>query len=167
MTPTTLRELIKRRRSRGAAMVESAIIAGFMVILFACLWAAASYHSTKIRVMDEARAEAWKKAIGPCQGAESIHDDLSAAATEASSPGVPSTKSSDDYVDLQKTSLAVGSGYVAVEKEKNVQFPGLLGGSTFPMKGRMRLRCNEPEAPETAVDFFKQGFAVLKATSGF
>lgn len=148
-------------------MIESAVIAGFFVILFACLWAAASYHSAKIRVMDSARAEAWKKALAPCLGHESVSDDLSAATTAASAPSLPSTKSSDAYVDLEKTSIAVGSGYVAVDQEQSVQLPGLIGGSTYAMRGRMRLRCNEPEPPETLVDFFKQGFAVVKSTSGF
>jgi hypothetical protein len=138
-------------------MVEGAVVASVFVILFACLWAALSYHANKIRVMESARSEAWPAALDACPGDGNAFVDVG----DHVNPHV-----ADDYADLDKSSLAVESGHVKVERLKAVTFPGVIGGTTVTMKGRMFLRCNEPKSPETAGQFFKQGFAVLLATSG-
>ncbi len=57
-------------------MTESAIIAAFMVIQFACLWAAVTFQKAKIGVMDEARVAAWATAIQYCSGSGDISGDI-------------------------------------------------------------------------------------------
>jgi len=36
------------------------------------------------------------------------------------------------------------SGYITVVRHRTVQFPGILGGASFDMQGKMYMRCNEP-----------------------
>lgn len=148
-------------------MVEGAVVAALFVILFACMWAAVSYQRAKIRVMEDTRRAIWPEALAACAGSGSSLDDVGNNTSDADSPALPDTKASDQYADLEKSSLAVSSGYVTIEKKRVVTFPGVIGGSSATMRGRMRVRCNEPKPPETAAQFFKQGFSVLKATSGF
>jgi hypothetical protein len=148
-------------------MVEGAIVAGLFVILLACLWAALSYHSTKLRVMERARRDVWPVALGACNGSENPFEEVAKGANDANAPALPNTNVADQYADLDQSALAVSAGHVTTERKQAVTFPGVIGGTTTTMKGRMYLRCNEPKPPETAGQFFKQGFSVLKATAGF
>lgn len=150
-------------------MTESAIIAAFMVIQFACLWAAVSYERAKIMVMNEARVEAWSKAIKPCNGGGGgdVLGDIGSATGDANSPGMPSTGESNQYIDLGSTSMAQDAGYVTINRQRNVTFPAVIGGKSYTMYSRMHMRCNEPPGPETAWDFFKNAFGVVKGMFGF
>ncbi len=80
---------------------------------------------------------------------------------------MPSTQPVDKYLDVGTTSLATDSGYVSVARKRSVSFPQMLGGTTYQMHGSMYIRCNEPEPPENAKDFFKTAFSVVKYSFNF
>jgi len=167
LTALSIRKARNRRRQRGAAMTESAIIAAFMVIQFACMWAAVSYERAKIMVMNEARAEAWAQAIKPCGGGGGdVMGDIGGATGDASSPNMPNTGESNQYIDIGSTSMGKDAGYVTITRQRNVTFPGIIGGKSYMMSSRMHMRCNEPPGPETPWDFFKQAFGVVKGLFG-
>ncbi|MCC6666531.1 MAG: hypothetical protein IT375_22455 [Polyangiaceae bacterium] len=157
----------KRRRQRGAAMVEAAVIAVFMLMMFASLWAAVSYQAAKLRAMDDARHAAWAAALAPCQGGGDTLTDVANTTKDSGSGPLPSTQHSDHFLDVRAGSLAKDAGYVDLTRQRQVKFPKLMGGSTYEMRGRMYLRCNEPTPPETARDLFMTAVGVAKYTYGF
>jgi Flp pilus assembly protein TadG len=157
----------KRRRQRGAAMVESAVVAAFMVILLACMWAAVRFQSAKIAVMNETRVAAWQAALQPCEGTESTLDNIAQATDDSSSGPLPSTANVDPYLSVGASSLATDSGYVDVTRKRLVAFPGLLGGKVYEMKSSMTMRCNEPTPPENAEDLFLTALGVAKYLQNF
>ena len=151
-----LEQLRARRRRRGAAMTESAIIAMVMVIVFACMWAAVSYEHAKIRVMDESRAQAWQKAIAgsSCSGGESMEADMNANAGDANSDATPDTSGVDSYVPITGNGAFTDSGYLTLELKRDVKFPGVIGGSTYTMWGKMHMRCNEKKKNDDGDKYF-------------
>ena len=136
-------------------MAEAAIIAMVMVIVFACMWAAVSYHRAKLTAMDQARTAAWAQALKSCSGNESVVSDLGNSAGDADSPGVPSTEDSKQFYDVTSNDAFKDSGYVTVTKTKNVKFPGVIGGQSFDMQGKMHMRCNEPKKNDDGAKYFK------------
>jgi len=147
-------------------MVESAVVAAFMVIILACMWAAVKFQSTKITVMDQARLATWQAALQPCEGSESTLENIADATDDSEAGPLPSTAQVDPYLDVHATSLAKDSGYVEVTRKKSVAFPGVLGGKAYEMRSSMRVRCNEPEAPETLQDLFLTALGVTKYMNG-
>jgi hypothetical protein len=144
-------------------MAEAAIIAAFMVIQFACMWAAVSYEKAKVQAMDEARSMAWQSALQACKGTESTLGDVANEAQEAGADALPDQSGAavGSKVDLTKTSLATDSGYVDLTRERTVTFPQVIGGSQFTMKAHEYIRCNEPHPPENIKDFFEAAWHVI------
>jgi len=155
------------RRARGAAMVESAVVAAFMLVMFACLWSAVSYHAGKLRAMNEARYSAWQVALGTCDGSEDAIEDIGETTDEAGAGSLPNTKQSDQFLSVRAGSLANESGYVDLTRKRTVTFSKLVGGGSHEMKSRMHMRCNEPTPPETAKDLFMTALGVAKFSYGF
>jgi hypothetical protein len=153
-----LQKLRDRRRRRGAAMAESAIIAMVMVIIFACMWAAVSYHKAKLQAMDQARAQAWTQALQSCSGNESLVTDLGNEAGNSGAGGVPDTQ--NDFYNPVDNDAFKDSGYVTVTKTRNVKFPGVIGGQSFDMQAKMHMRCNEPKKNDDGAKYFKIVFLV-------
>lgn len=145
-------------------MVEAAIIAGMMVLVFACMWGAVSFQRAKLSAMNQARVAAWTAALRPCDGSENTLEDLANTTDDAESDPLPNTQKVDQFAALGKTSLAKDSGYVDVTRKQSAQFPKVIGGQTYELQAHMYMRCNEPDPPETALEFFKTGFAVLKSS---
>ena len=136
-------------------MAESAIIAMVMVIIFACMWGAVSYHKAKLQAMDQARAQGWAQALQACSGNESVASDIGNAVGESGSEGMPSTSESDQFYDIKSNDAFKDSGYITITKSKNVKFPGVIGGQSFDMQGKMHMRCNEPKKNDDGEKYFK------------
>ena len=143
------------------------MVAAFMVVMLACVWAALRYQAAKVRVMDETRLAAWKTALEPCDGASDVLADIGDTADLAGTGPLPSTKQADEFAEIGATSLAKDSGYADVTRKKMVTFPKLIGGKSYEMRSRMYLRCNEPSPPENAKDFFMTAVGVSKYLYGF
>jgi hypothetical protein len=137
-------------------MVEGAIIAMMMVILLACMWAALSYERTKLKVMDEARTAAWQKALQSCAGeGDSVLTDIGDASADSGSGPPQSTSDSDPFISLPSLDVFKSAGYANVDLTKPVTFPGVMGGQTYQMHGKMYMRCNEPKKNDDGEMYFK------------
>ncbi len=139
-------------------MVESAIIAMVMVICFACLWAAVSFEHAKIRVMDEARVGAWAGALAggsSCSGGENLTGELGNTAAEAGSDALPDTsKIEGQYMKFGGNEAFTDSGYLTVQIQRNVTFPGIIGGTSYAMQGKFYIRCNEQKKNDDGEKYF-------------
>lgn len=154
------RSSARGRRERGAAMVEAAVVAVFMVMVFACAWSALRFQAAKLHAMDEARSTAWALALKGCEGKSDALADIGETASEAGSGPLPSTKTADEFAEIGATSLARDSGQVDVTSKRTVTFPKLMGGQSHELSGRMTMRCNEPNPPENLLDLFKTAVGV-------
>lgn len=156
MTTHELRKRLARlRRQRGAAMAEGAIVAMVMVILLASMWAAVSYEKTKLTVMDQARVAAWQKSLQTCAGDEDVLTDIGNSSEDAASDAPPDTGSTGDFISLPGLDVFKSAGYAEVDLTKGVTFPGVIGGQTFTMHGKMYMRCNEPKKNDDGEKYFK------------
>jgi hypothetical protein len=152
-----LQRVRARRRRRGAAMTESAIIAAFMVIQFACIWAAVSYQKAKIGVMDEARVAAWATTIQYCSGGGDVSGDLNQSVGDANAGGVPDISEASNQAGSSfglANAVFKDSGYPTITKQREAKFPGVIGGSTYTMIGKMHMRCNEPKKNDDGKKYF-------------
>jgi hypothetical protein len=146
------RELIQRyragRRRRGAAMVEAAIIAMVMVVIFACMWASVTFQNTKIRAMDDARVDAWQKSLKACTGGDSVIGDVGSQLSESGAPSIPDTSKTKELMGGQgvtdMSDFSQDSGYMTVVKTRPGMYPLVIGGMPYAMQGKMHMRCNEP-----------------------
>lgn len=143
------------------------MIAAFMVVMLACVWAALRYQAAKIRAMDEARHAAWAAALKHCDGSDETIEDIGDTADMAGTGPLPSTKQADEFLNVRAGSLAKDSGHVDLTKKRMVSFPKLMGGQSYELRSRMYLRCNEPSPPETAKDLFMTAVGVSKFKYGF
>ncbi len=136
-------------------MVEGAIIAMVMVILLACMWAAVSYERVKLQVMNDARTAAWQKALQPCQGNDNVLTSIDQSSADANSEPPPDTGGDlGKFISLPSLDVFKGSGYVDVDLTQNTTFPGVIGGTTFTMHGKMYMRCNEPKRNDDGKKYF-------------
>jgi hypothetical protein len=168
------RKLRRNRLRRGAAMTEGVIISGLFMVLFALLWGAVVTQRTKLRVMDEARSQAWATALkgGDKCGEERAfgRDDLNQGASAAGESGVPQDGETDKYAkvfgggghDLGRKD----AGYVSVVITKNASVPKFIGGKTYSMQGKFHVRCNEPLPKEGLGYFFKQAWGIVSSIIG-
>jgi len=138
-------------------MTESAIIAAFMVIQFACIWAAVSYQKAKIGVMDEARLAAWQTTIQYCSGGGDVSTDMEQNVGDSNAGAMPDISGAQEQGG---GSFGLGndvfkdSGYPNIQKQRNAKFPGVIGGSSYTMYGKMHMRCNEPKKNDNGKKYF-------------
>jgi hypothetical protein len=138
-------------------MTESAIIAAFMVIQFACLWAAVSFQKAKIGVMDEARVAAWQQTIQYCSGGGDVMSDVAQNTGDSNSGAAPDISGAQEQGG---SSFGLGndvfkdSGYPTITKQRDAKFPNVIGGNTYTMVGKMHMRCNEPKKNDNGKKYF-------------
>jgi hypothetical protein len=173
MATTIVSRLRRRRSRRGAAATEGVIIATFFVFIFACMWGALTFHHEKIRVMREARAQAWLYALNSCKGSGGtkmdgggdVLDDLSSNTGNSGGPTPPSTD--NDYANVEDSQLTQDSGYAWVQVNGSVAMPGLIGGKAYQPEGKMYLRCNEDPPADNLLDIAKKAIKTLAGIFGF
>jgi hypothetical protein len=173
MASQLLLRVRRRRLRRGAAFTEGVIVAAFFVFIFACLWGALTFHHEKIRVMREARAQAWLYALNSCQGSggttidggSDVIGDISSEAGNAGSNSPPDTQ--NEYANIGDSQLSEDSGYAWVQVDGAVTMPGLVGGASYMPQGKMYLRCNEDPPPDNLLDMAKNAIGIVAGLFGF
>jgi hypothetical protein len=142
------------------------IVAALFVVVFACMWGALRFHHEKLRVMREARAQAWTSAVGACQGGGGdVLDDIASNAQNSGSPAAPDTD--NDYANIEDSTLTNDSGYTSAQVEGFVAMPGLIGGTAYAPTGRMFIRCNEDPPPDDLLQIARQAMKILTGSVGF
>jgi hypothetical protein len=173
MAPLTVSRLRRRRLRRGAAATEGVVIATFFVFIFACMWGALTFHHEKIRVMREARAQAWLYALNACEGGggtksgggSDVLGDLKA--NTDTSGGPTAENSQNEFANVEDSKLTKDSGYASVSVVGSVAMPGLIGGASYQPDGKMYMRCNEDPPPDNLLDIGKKAMTIIKGMFGF
>lgn len=173
MAAKVLERVRSRRRRRGAAATEGVIVATFFVFMFACMWGALTFHWEKVRVMKEARAEAWMYALNACKGGgantgltpgEADSDVLGGISSNAGNAGIssPEPESSEVPNVADVGGVNEEKGYATTTVTGAVSMPGLIGGSSHSPTGKMYIRCNEEHPPQDFFQLAKTAFNMAK-----
>lgn len=174
MASAIVSRIRRNRARRGAAATEGVIIATFFVFIFACMWGALTFHHEKVRVMREARAQAWQYALNSCKGSGgSVVDgggdvlgDINSNAANAGSNPAPNTDE-PDTPSLGDSELTEDSGYAWTKVDGAVTMPGLIGGASYMPEGKMYIRCNEDPPDDNILDMGKKAFSMIADVFGF
>jgi hypothetical protein len=173
MAAALISRMRRRRARRGAAATEGVIIATFFVFIFACMWGALTFHHEKIRVMREARAQAWLYALNACKGSggttvDGGGDVLGDLASNTDASGGPTPENSqNDYANVEDSKLTQDSGYASIQVDGNVAMPGLIGGTSYTPTGKMYLRCNEAAPEDSPLAIARKAIKTLAGIFGF
>lgn len=65
-TPSRVRTRARRPGARGAVIIEALIVSSMMITILICSLYVHRLYQTKLRVMRESRAQAWRTAIAGC-----------------------------------------------------------------------------------------------------
>jgi hypothetical protein len=134
------RRLRSRRQQRGAAAVEGAITATLFVLTFACLLSAVGFASTKLEVMKEARAAAWRQALDHCEERPSAFDAAQREVTRDAAGEGPGSE--DAYVGMAEQLESDGNSVIGKGSAVFTN-PRFLGAESFQVTNRIEIRCNE------------------------
>jgi hypothetical protein len=141
-----------RRRSRGAALVESAVVIPVFLILFASLVFVWRLYLAKVDAMKGARLAVWSYASSNCDAwAEpTINPGVAFGLSHGSvsSGGIGSSADTSAvrnagataHIDMVNKAL----GRAAVSAHSEVIAGSLLGGFTSPVSAKTSVMCNEP-----------------------
>ncbi|MFT3774352.1 MAG: hypothetical protein QM820_54015 [Minicystis sp.] len=85
---TTRRKLwAKRRRRRGAAMVEALVAIPFFIVIFATTMFVGSFYQEKLRTIRESKKCAWDHALNGCKGGCQAETGTAGSGNEVQTPG--------------------------------------------------------------------------------
>jgi hypothetical protein len=142
-----------RRRSRGAALVESAVVIPVFLILFASLVFVWKLYLAKVDAMKGARLAVWSYASSNCT-AWADPSNISPGALFGLSHGSVSSGGIGSSADTSAVRNAGASAHVdmvnktlgtaAVSAHSEVIAGSLVGGFTAPVSAKTSVMCNEP-----------------------
>ncbi|MBL8715398.1 MAG: pilus assembly protein [Myxococcales bacterium] len=143
----------RRRRQRGAAMVEGAVAIPFLLLMFAAILFVNKLYETKMRAMKFAREGAWNYAMCNCGEKGDPISSTCRAAEGATGGKGGSEKGAAEGFDPSKVSKAgsgpggdiaskdFGSSEASLTLE--VSSDKFLGGYTKKVSSKSRVMCNE------------------------
>lgn len=147
--------VLRTRRQRGAAFVESLIVISLILfVLFCILWLQALY-SAKLATLQSARTNAWLDALEGCTGFEQANEILGDSVVRSRGEGA--TGAADD------TSGSIGGITADTQGEspdwfnlreggnasESVEFNAIMtAGRTFDVTTSRTVMCNERSNPE-------------------
>ncbi len=157
-----MRTLYSRRaraRRRGAAFVESVLVAGLFVLFFALMWTALGFFRTKLDVMADARQEAWQKALDPCGGSGIFGQVKQQALSDVENAEGLSEPSTQPGVEEEAEE---DSGYVTIHRKEPFVSSKLAGGQAYELSGKMHVRCNEDIQSDSLWELTKSALGLAK-----
>ena len=165
-----LRKFIKD--TRGAAMVEGAILAPVFITIFIGMYFLFQLYESKLEAGDNARSCAWHFAQENCDSVlppECVEQTNNTAvsdefreltrkvsqdtqrlnSTDVSSELGSVTKAIEPVVDLLTGTLGIGQERI-IKSSKDTNTPALFGGGTSSTQNNFAILCNEK--PKTGLD---------------
>lgn len=132
--PSLVLRLRRRRRARGAALVEAIIVSAMLMTMMAGGLFLHRLYAAQHRALEEARLAAWSQALGGCNSGI----DLGAVWRE--------TGASDAPVDVQ-TESAPGFfgavGHTSGSASKTASAHARVGGGSYTLTASDSVACNE------------------------
>jgi threonine dehydrogenase-like Zn-dependent dehydrogenase len=135
-----LQRVRRRRRGRGAVLVEGTIVIAMLMIMMASALFFHRLYAVKLETMRMSRAAAWSKALPGCNSAVELVALWQAV-------GVANAASGDAFDGLNEDSNDVPRwmevGRQAEVKNATVTQDQIIGGQSFDLKTVNSVVCNE------------------------
>ncbi len=130
----------RRRRSRGAVLVEGIVVSGMLMLMMAGALFFHRLYAVKLQTMRSSRVAAWNKALPGCNSAIELVALWQAV-------GVANAASGDAFDGLNEDSNDVPRwmevGRQADVKSMTVTEDQVIGGHSFNVKTTNSVVCNE------------------------
>jgi Flp pilus assembly protein TadG len=158
---------LRKRRQRGAALVEAVVIIPFFIIIFASMIFVGQLYGEKQRTLREAKQNAWVYAMGNCQGSTS---DVS---SESDGDPMNQLQNNDPNVDPNQTQQFSGSdpgmaklqqdmGTAVATSTGTVTASKGIGGFSNKLSTTTRVQCNEAPIDGNLFGVFKFAWNLFK-----
>ena len=140
--------LLRRRRARGAAFVESLIVISLiLLVLYAVLWLHGLY-SAKLATLQSARVQAWTDALQGCPPPELADRAAQTTSNADTGPSGGPEDNSGDFAGLRADTQDNGPDWFNLleggEGSASLDYPSFTGrGRSYQVGARRSFMCNE------------------------
>lgn len=135
-----LERLRARRRSRGAVLVEGAIVIAMLMIMMASALFFHRLYAMKLATMRQSRAAAWSKALPGCNSAIGLAALWQAVGLTNAAAGGAFDGLNEDSNDVP---MWMSVGRESDVKTETVSADKVIGGKAFDLRTVNSVVCNE------------------------
>jgi hypothetical protein len=144
MKTTRVDLLARRRRRRGAAMVEALVAIPFFIVMFACTMFVGSFYQEKMRTMAESKRCAWDHSINGCQGGCTADQSDVGGSGQMQQPGGTGNSKTDTAPGSQIMSADFYQSSFTVKSSATAS--NVIGGYVKPIQSTTTVMCDEVPA---------------------
>lgn len=130
----------KRRRRRGAAMVEALVAIPFFIVIFATTMFVGSFYQEKLRTMRESKRCAWDHALNGCKGGCQAETTAAGSSDEIGASGTGDGKA-DSAPGGEIMSKDVNQSKFTVQSK--VTAANIIGGYVRNVESTTTVLCDE------------------------
>ena len=139
----------KRRRRRGAAMVEALVAIPFFIIIFATTMFVGSFYQEKLKTIRESKKCAWDHAIAGCKGGCQADTEVGGSGNEVQSPGGTGDSKTDSAPGGEIQSKDFYQSKFTVKSKATAS--NVIGGYVKNIESTTTVMCDEvPENGDPA-----------------
>jgi hypothetical protein len=131
----------KRRRKRGAAMVEALLAIPFFIVIFATTMFVGGFYNEKLRTMRESKRCAWDHAINGCSGGCNAETGSAGSGQEVQSPNGTGDPKTDNAPGGQIMSKDFYQSKFTVKSTATAS--NTIGGFTRNIESTTTVLCDE------------------------
>jgi len=147
----------RRRRQRGAAMVEALVTIPFFIVIFASMMYIGHLYGEKQKTLRLAKQYAWTYAMNNCSGSSGdISQESSGSAEDFGLGGTDDFKGQGGDVSMTKdlgVAVSTVKGKATASK--------IIGGKTSNLSTTTKVQCNETPVNGDLMGVFKYGWKLL------
>lgn len=127
----------KRRRQRGAAMVEALVAIPFFIVIFALTMFVGQFYQEKLKTIRESKRCAWDHALNGCKGGCNADTEGTGSGSATQPPG----QTGDSQTDSQLTSKDVYQSKFTVKSKATAS--NVIGGYSRQIESTTTVTCDE------------------------
>ncbi len=131
----------RKRRQRGAAMVEALVAIPFFIIIFAGTMFVGSFYQEKLRTLAESKRCAWDHALNGCQGGCAADTSTADPGGDVQPPGGTGNSKTDSAPGSQIMSNAFYQSSFTVKSSATAS--NALGGYVKQISSTTTVMCDE------------------------
>lgn len=131
----------KRRRRRGAAMVEALVAIPFFIVIFATTMFAGRFYQEKLRTIRESKRCAWDHALNGCKGGCQAETTTAGSGAEVQSPGGTGDTKTDSSPQSEIMSKDFNQSKFTVQGKATAS--NIIGGYVRNIESTTTVMCDE------------------------
>lgn len=141
MTTTRRVHRAKRRRQRGAAMVEALVAIPFFIVIFAVTMFVGQFYQEKLRTIRESKRCAWDHALNGCKGGCQADTSTAGSGSEVQPPGGTGDSKANGAQDGTIASKDFYQSKFTVKSQATAS--NMIGGYVKNIESTTTVMCDE------------------------